>query len=195
MEYSNNYNPVDVNIELAAEHFHTFLECLGISLEGEHLKNTPKRTAKAYHEWFSQHARPFEFTIFNAHEQKEMIVVSNISFYSLCAHHILPFWGIAHVGYIPNDYLVGISKLARTVDKFAHQPTVQEDLTSAVADYINDHLDPSGVGVILEAEHMCMTLRGVQKPGHKTITSALRGSFHANPETRAEFLSLTLNRR
>ena len=120
----------------------------------------------------------------------EMVVVKDIDLYSLCEHHLLPFHGVAHVGYLPGDRIIGLSKLGRVVDLFARRLQVQERLTSEIAGWIEDHLDPKGVGVVIEAEHMCMSLRGVQKPGTLTATSALRGLVRDDPRTRQEFLAL-----
>ena len=125
---------------------------------------------------------------------KEMVVLKNIPFYSLCEHHFLPFHGQAHVGYVPEGRIVGVSKLARVVDILARRPQMQERLTSQIADTIMDTLSPDGVAVVIEAEHLCMTMRGVQKPGAVMITSAIRGGFRRRGVTRAEFLALVHGR-
>lgn len=120
-----------------------------------------------------------------------MVIVKDIPFYSMCEHHLLPFFGMAHIGYIPSDNkIIGLSKLARIVNNFAKKPQVQERLTSDIADFLNDNLQPKGVAVIMEAEHMCMTMRGVKSAGAKTQTSALRGIMRTDAKTRAEVLSL-----
>ena len=120
-----------------------------------------------------------------------MVIVKDIPFYSMCEHHLLPFFGMAHIGYIPSDNkIIGLSKLARIVNNFAKKPQVQERLTSDIADFLNDNLQPKGVAVIMEAEHMCMTMRGVKSAGSKTQTSALRGIMRTDAKTRAEVLSL-----
>ena len=120
----------------------------------------------------------------------EMVILRNIPFYSMCEHHFLPFHGEAHVGYVPDGRVVGISKLARVVEGFARRPQIQEQLTSQVAETIMETLKPDGVAVVIEAEHLCMTMRGVRKPGSRMVTSAMRGDFRASSVTRAEFLSL-----
>jgi GTP cyclohydrolase I len=124
----------------------------------------------------------------------EMVIVRDIPFYSMCEHHLLPFYGVAHVGYIPCGHVVGISKLARVVDAFARRPQVQERLTTQVAECIQDCLQPEGVAVLIEAEHLCMTMRGIKKPGSRVITSAVRGSFRRRAVTRSEFLALVRGR-
>ena len=129
--------------------------------------------------------------LFNEHSNDEMVIVKDIPFYSMCEHHLLPFFGKAHIGYIPSDNkIIGLSKLARIVDNFAKKPQVQERLTSDIADFLNDNLQPKGVAVIMEAEHMCMTMRGARAAGAKTQTSALRGIMRSDAKTRAEVLSL-----
>ena len=129
--------------------------------------------------------------LFNEQSNDEMVIVKDIPFYSMCEHHLLPFFGKAHIGYIPSDNkIIGLSKLARIVDNFAKKPQVQERLTSDIADLLNDNLQPKGVAVIMEAEHMCMTMRGARAAGSKTQTSALRGIMRTDAKTRAEVLSL-----
>lgn len=135
---------------------------------------------------------PFNLTTFaNEEGYDELIVVRDIPFQSLCMHHALPFHGVAHVGYLPGDRILGLSKFARVVELFARDLQLQERLTKQVAAWLQDQLEPEGVGVVLEAEHLCMTLRGVQKVGTQTITSALHGLVRDDPRTRQEFLSLT----
>ncbi len=137
-------------------------------------------------------AQPFRPTTFpNDGGYDELVVATAIPFHSLCEHHLLPFAGVAHIGYLPGERIIGLSKLARVVDLFARDLQVQERLTTQVAGWLDDHLEPKGVGVVLEAEHMCMTLRGVQKPGARTVTSALHGLVRDDPRTRQEFLALT----
>ena len=146
--------------------------------------------AEAYAEMLTP--RPFRATTFpNDEGYDELVVARDIPFHSLCEHHLLPFHGVAHVGYLPGERIVGLSKLGRVVDLYARRLQVQERLTTQVARWLDDHLQPKGVGVVLEAEHMCMSLRGVQKPGARTITSALFGLVRDDPRTRQEFLALT----
>jgi GTP cyclohydrolase I len=165
------------------------LGALGADVGSEHLSETPRRVAKAYAEMLSPQA--FNATTFpNDDGYDELVLVRDIPFQSLCAHHLLPFHGTAHVAYLPGERIVGLSKLGRVVDLFAHDLQVQERLTTQVADWLESHLEPRGVGVILEAEHLCMSMRGAQKPGALTVTSALRGLVRDDPRTRGEFLSL-----
>ena len=172
--------------ELAAR---DLLVALGADLDSEHLRETPQRVAKAYAELLSP--RPFNATTFpNDEGYDQLVIVGEIPFQSLCAHHLLPFQGKAHVAYLPGERLIGLSKLARVVELFARRLQLQERLTTQVADWLDEHLEPRGVGVVLEAEHLCMSLRGVQTAGAKTVTSALRGLVRDDPRTRQEFLSL-----
>jgi GTP cyclohydrolase IA len=166
------------------------LIALGGDLESEGLRDTPRRMADAYLELLTP--EPFNMTTFpNDEGYDELVVVRDIPFRSLCMHHVLPFYGIAHVAYLPADRILGISKLARVVDLFAHGLQLQERLTVQIAGLLERELQPKGVGVVIEAEHLCMSLRGVQKPGAKTITSALHGLVRDDSRTREEFLSLT----
>ena len=165
------------------------LVALGADLDSDHLSETPRRVAKAYAELLSP--RPFNATTFpNDEGYDELVIVGDLPFQSLCAHHLLPFQGNAHVAYLPGEKLVGLSKLARVVELYARRLQVQERLTTQVADWLDEHLQPRGVGVVLEAEHLCMSLRGVQTAGTKTVTSALRGLVRDDPRTRQEFLAL-----
>ena len=165
------------------------LEALGADLEDEGLRDTPRRVAAAYAELLTP--EPFDMTTFaNDEGYDELVVVRDIPFHSLCMHHLLPFHGTATVAYIPGERILGLSKLARVVELFARDLQVQERLTTQVADWLEQRLQPKGVGVVLEAEHMCMSLRGVQKPGARTVTSALHGLVREDPRTRAEFLAL-----
>ncbi len=157
------------------------------------IKDTPKRVAKMYAELFAGlHKDPGkEISIFHEEEHEEMVLVKNIPFYSMCEHHLVPFIGKAHVVYIPNKGKVtGLSKLVRVIEAFAKRPQVQERLTSQIADCLMKRLKPQGVMVIIEAEHLCMSMRGVKKPGAVTTTSAVRGVLQKNAKTRAEALSL-----
>lgn len=169
------------------------LIAVGEDPDREGLLETPKRVANMYEEIFAgltedpkQHIK-----LFNEQSNDEMVIVKDIPFYSMCEHHLLPFFGKAHIGYIPSDNkIIGLSKLARIVDNFAKKPQVQERLTSDIADFLNDNLQPKGVAVIMEAEHMCMTMRGARAAGSKTQTSALRGIMRTDAKTRVEVLSL-----
>lgn len=165
------------------------LEALGIDIDDESLRETPRRMVDVYTELLSPAA--FSPTTFpNDAGYDELVVATGIPFHSLCEHHLLPFVGVAHVGYLPGERIIGLSKLARVVVQFARSVQVQERLTTQIARWLMDELDPQGVGVVLEAEHMCMSLRGVQKPGARTITSALFGAVRDDQRTRQEFLAL-----
>jgi GTP cyclohydrolase IA len=165
------------------------LDSLGVDVSSEDTRQTPRRVAEMYHEMLIP--KPFKFTTFpNADRYDELVLVRAIPLVSLCAHHLLPFKGEVHVGYVPGERIVGLSKLARAVQHFAKALQVQERLTKQIADLIQDELEPKGVGVIMEAEHQCMTVRGVQAMGAKTVTSTLYGLLRDNQASRAEFLSL-----
>ncbi|MDP9384324.1 MAG: GTP cyclohydrolase I FolE [Actinomycetota bacterium] len=165
------------------------LAALGVDLRGENLRDTPRRMAAAYAELLTP--RPFEATTFpNDEGYDELVVARSIPFHSLCEHHMLPFFGVAHVGYLPGERILGLSKLARVVDLFARDLQVQERLTKQIANWLEEHVQPKGVGVVLEAEHLCMSLRGVQKTGSRTVTSALYGLVREDHRTRQEFLEL-----
>jgi GTP cyclohydrolase IA len=173
------------------------LEAIGEDPEREGLQDTPRRVADMYEEIFAGLTiEPSEYlaTGFEEHH-KEMVVLRDIPFHSMCEHHLLPFSGKAHVGYIPAGRIVGLSKLARVVEGFARRPQLQERLTSQIADTIVEAVMPVGVGVVIEAQHFCMIMRGVQKPGSVMVTSAMRGLFRSNPPTRAEFLQFIHDRR
>lgn len=168
------------------------LTAIGEDPEREGLLATPKRVAQMYHEISGgtpEKAVDVLATQFREDHQ-EMVIVRDVPFYSICEHHLLPFFGTAHVGYLPRGHVVGISKLARAVDILARRPQVQERLTSQVADAIMTALDPEGVAVVIRAEHLCMAMRGVRKPGTSVVTSATRGEFRDSIATRGEFLSL-----
>jgi GTP cyclohydrolase I len=159
----------------------------------EGLLATPSRIAEMYAEVFSgldQDPRELLAIGFEEEEHEEMVVLKDIPFYSMCEHHFLPFHGLAHVGYIPAGRLVGISKLARVVEVLARRPQMQERLTGQIADTIMEALQAHGVGVVIEAEHLCMTMRGIRKPGSRLVTSASRGIFRRYAATRAEFFSI-----
>ena len=179
--------PVDLD---AAEQAATdLLTALGIDLEREDRRATPARMARAYAELFA--AQPFQLTTFpNDEGYDELVLARAIPFRTVCEHHLLPFSGVAHVGYLPGERIVGLSKLARLVEHYAARPQVQERLTKQVAECLATRLRAPGVGVVLEAEHSCMTLRGVRAHGAKTVTSALLGTLRADPRSRAEFFAL-----
>jgi GTP cyclohydrolase I len=173
------------------------LAAVGEDPDREGLQDTPDRVARMYAEIFSGlHANPAEHlqkTFTQKHD--ELVLVKDIEFASCCEHHLLPFTGKAHIAYLPAGKVVGLSKLARVVDVLARRPQVQERMTEDLADLIMREINPRGVGVVIEASHSCMTIRGVRKPGSKTITSALRGICKTNPTTRAEMLSLVFGGR
>lgn len=171
---------------------HEILEAIGEDPDREGLRETPRRIAGMYEEIFSGLAiDPYTIMQVGFDEgHDEMVVLKDIPFYSMCEHHFMPFHGIAHVGYLPTGRVVGVSKLARVVEAFARRPQIQERLTGQIADCMMDVLQPLGVGVVIEAEHLCMTMRGIKKPGSRMMTSAMRGQFRKRPATRAEFLSL-----
>lgn len=168
------------------------LLALGEDPDREGLRRTPARVAAAYGELFAglrENPRAHLGTTFDE-GHKELVVLRDIPFASLCEHHLLPFTGVAHLGYIPQGRVVGLSKLARLVEGYARRPQVQERLTSEIADALMDELAPDGCGVVIEAVHTCMTIRGIQKPGATMVTSAVRGGFRRRPATRAEFFSI-----
>jgi GTP cyclohydrolase I len=169
------------------------LLALGADLDEEDLRDTPRRMVAAYAELLTP--VPFSPTTFpNSDGYDELVVVRDIPFHSLCRHHLLPFVGVAHVGYLPGKRIIGLSKLARVVELHARGLQVQERLTVQIAGWMQEQLGPRGVGVVLEAEHLCMAVRGVQKPGSRTLTSALHGLVRHDPRTRQEFLSLATGR-
>jgi GTP cyclohydrolase IA len=175
------------------------LLAIGEDPDRDGLRDTPARVARAYAEQFAgMRGEPEDVltTVFDA-DHDEMVLVRDIELYSTCEHHLVPFFGFAHVGYIPNEkgQITGLSKLARLVDLYARRPQVQERMTSQIADALMNVLEPSGVIVVIEAEHLCMSMRGVRKPGAKTVTSAVRGIIRESDRTRAEAMSLLLGRR
>jgi GTP cyclohydrolase IA len=166
------------------------LRAVGADVDGEALEETPRRVADAYVELLTP--QPFRATTFpNDGGYDELIVARAIPFHSLCMHHLLPFHGVAHIGYLPGERIIGLSKLGRVVEFFSRDLQIQERLTTQVADWLQRELEPKGVGIVLEAEHLCMSLRGVQALGAKTVTSALRGLVRDDARTRQEFLALT----
>jgi GTP cyclohydrolase IA len=167
-----------------------FLHALGLDLDSEGVRGTPGRMARAYAGLFTP--RPFDLTTFpNDEGYDELVLARDIPVRSVCEHHLLPFTGIAHVGYLPGERILGLSKLARVVEHFASRPQVQERLTKQVADWLYGHLDPKGAGVVIEAEHTCMTVRGVQAAGSRTVTSTLLGTLREDARSRQEFFALT----
>jgi GTP cyclohydrolase I len=179
----------DVDLAAAERAAADFLSALGVELSQEGLAETPARMARAYAELF--YAPPFQLTTFpNDEGYDELVLARDIPFRTVCEHHLLPFAGVAHVGYLPSERILGLSKLARLVEHFAARPQTQERLTKQVADFLSDQLHPRGAGVVLEAEHTCMTLRGVRAVGAKTTTSALSGTLRADARSRAEFFAL-----
>ena len=182
--------PGAIDLPGAESAVRALLVALGEDPDSEHLRDTPRRVALAYEEFLT--ARPFLPTTFpNDEGYDELVLVRDIPFHSLCQHHLLPFSGVAHVGYLPGERILGLSKLARVVEHFARGLQVQERLTKQVGDWLVDRLAPKGVGVVLEAEHLCMSLRGVQAVGSRTVTSSLHGLIRDDARTRAEFLDLT----
>lgn len=184
------HEPGGMDLTAAEEAAAQFLKALGVSTASESLRGTPGRMARAYAELFSP--RPFDLTTFpNDEGYDELVLARRIPVRSVCEHHLLPFVGTAHVGYLPGRRILGLSKLARVVEHFACRPQVQERLTKQVADWLQTHLEPKGVGVVIEAEHTCMTLRGVQATGSSTMTSTLLGLLRSDARSRSEFLALT----
>lgn len=193
-QYENQKMPAeyDVDVDAIKEAVRTILIAVGEDPDRPGLKETPRRVAHMYREMFvglkldpSRHLK-----VVFPESYDEMVVVRDITFTSMCEHHLLPFSGVAHVAYLPNGKVTGLSKLARVVEEIARRPQVQERMTQEIADMIQEHLNTSGVAVVISAEHSCMSIRGVRKPGSTTITSALRGVFKTDQSTRAEFMSL-----
>jgi GTP cyclohydrolase I len=180
----------DIDLGRAERAVAELLAALGQDIDDEHTRDTPRRVAAAYAEMLTP--RSFNLTTFpNEEGYDELVLARDIPFHSLCQHHMLPFKGVAHVGYLPGERILGLSKLARVVELFARGLQVQERLTKQVADWLQNHLDPKGVGVVMEAEHLCMSMRGVQADGARTVTSALHGVLRSDQGSRAEFFSLT----
>ena len=173
------------------------LLALGEDPEREGLRDTPRRVVAAYEETLGgpDVNIPELLSVGFEEGHDEMVILRDVPFFSICEHHLMPFHGIAHVGYVPNGRVVGLSKLARLVDAMARRPQLQERLTAQIADMLMDTLQPQGAAVAVEAEHLCMQMRGIKKPGSRMLTSAMRGSFREQEETRAEFLSLVGTQR
>ena len=170
----------------------SIIEAIGEDPNREGMVGTPRRIAEMYGELFMGLDRDpkEELTVGFEEGHREMVILRDIPFYSMCEHHLLPFYGVVHVGYIPNGPVVGASKLARVVEILSRRPQIQERLTTQIAETILEAIRPEGVAVVIQAEHMCMTIRGVEKPGSNVVTSAMRGLFRSRAATRAEFLSL-----
>jgi GTP cyclohydrolase I len=180
----------EIDLPAAERAVADLLVALGRDPHSAHLADTPRRVAHAYAEMLTP--REFELTTFpNDEGYDELVLAKDIPVQSLCEHHMLPFTGVAHVGYLPGKRILGLSKLARVVELFARDLQVQERLTKQVADWLQDHLDPKGVGVVIEAEHQCMSLRGVRAIGSHTVTSSLQGVLRDSPSSRQEFFALT----
>ena len=182
-----------IDLDAAEQAARQFLHALNVTTDGETMRDTPRRMAKAYAEFFTP--RPFDLTTFpNDGDYDELVVARDIPFRSVCEHHLLPFYGKAAVGYLPGGRILGLSKLARIVEHFALRPQVQERLTKKVADWLNLQLQPQGVGVVIEAEHTCMSLRGVQAIGASTVTSTMLGTLRRDVRSRQEFLAIVRGR-
>ncbi|GAB2660346.1 GTP cyclohydrolase I FolE [Kribbella swartbergensis] len=180
----------EIDLPAAQRAVADLLVALGRDPRSAHLADTPRRVANAYAEMLTP--REFELTTFpNDEGYDELVLAKDIPVQSLCEHHLLPFHGVAHVGYLPGERILGLSKLARVVELFARDFQVQERLTKQVADWLQDHLAPKGVGVVIEAEHQCMSLRGVRATGSRTVTSSLHGVLRENLSSRQEFFALT----
>ncbi|MET7326137.1 GTP cyclohydrolase I FolE [Streptomyces sp. NPDC005549] len=178
------------DLEAAERAAREFLRALGVVVDGDGVRDTPGRMARGYAELLSP--RPFRMTTFpNDEGYDELVLARDIPVRSVCQHHMLPFVGVAHVGYLPGARILGLSKLARVVEHFACRPQVQERLTKQTADWLAEQLRPRGVGVVVEAEHTCMTLRGVQATGSRTVTSTMLGTLRDDAASRQEFLALT----
>ncbi|MEX0749942.1 MAG: GTP cyclohydrolase I FolE [Dehalococcoidia bacterium] len=184
--------PAEVDLERIERAFREIIEAIGENPDREGMRRTPNRVARMYVELFEGLRVDPKSHVDVGFEvgHEEMVILKDIPFYSVCEHHFMPFHGIAAVGYIPDGRVVGLSKLARLVDGYARRPQIQERLTGQIADSLMETLEPDGVAVVIEAEHLCMTQRGVKKPGSRMVTSATRGLFRKNEVTRAEFLSL-----
>ncbi|WP_433206984.1 GTP cyclohydrolase I [Nocardia sp. CA-107356] len=179
--------PAERDLGAAAVAAAAMLSALGVDVSAESLRQTPLRMAQAFHEMLS--AREFDLTVFPNEGYQQLVLTRDIAFRSLCEHHFLPFFGVAHVGYLPGDHLVGLSKLARVVEMFAGRAQTQERMTEQIAGWLHEQLDARGVGVVIRAEHLCMTMRGAQSPGATTVTSAWRGLLLDEPSRREEFHS------
>ena len=182
--------------ERMAYHVRGILETMGLDLTDPNLRETDRRVARMYLEMFhglSEGARPKVTTFPNEEGYRHMVMEKDVPFYSMCAHHLVPFYGHAHIAYIPNDTIIGLSKLPRILEFYAKRPQLQERLTEQVVNFMLEELKPQGAMVVIEARHLCVEMRGVKKPGAMTVTSAIRGIFHQRP-VREEFLDLLRHR-
>ena len=187
------HEPGPVDLAGAEKAATDMLAALGLPIDSADMFETPRRLVHAYAEMLTP--PEFDSTTFeNAAGYDELVLVSDIPVHSLCEHHLLPFTGVAHVGYLPSARILGLSKFARTVEFFARRAQTQERLTMEIAEHLSERLEPHGVGVVIEAEHTCMSLRGARAEGARTVTAALRGRLRDDSKTRAEFLSLTRDR-
>lgn len=187
-----------MNVKKVESCIHTILEEVGENPEREGLLKTPIRVAKAYEYLTSGYSKDIDKIVNGAifeEEYDEMVTVKDIDFYSMCEHHLIPFYGKVHVAYIPDGKVVGLSKIPRIVDVFARRFQIQERMTQEIAKTINEYLTPQGVGVVVEAYHMCMMMRGVEKQNSYTVTSCMLGDFREDPRTRDEFLNLISHKR
>ena len=185
-----------INQEKIAAGVRMIIEAIGDDPDREGLKDTARRVARMYGEFFQglhEDPRTYLQVVFDE-QHDEMVLVKDVPFHSMCEHHLLPFHGRVHAAYIPRGRVVGLSKIARVIEVFARRPQVQERMTAQIADLMTDELDAHGVGVVVEASHTCMTMRGVKKPGSLMVTSAMRGSFKTDQSTRSEFMSLVVSR-
>ena len=184
-------------MECIAGHVRGILEALGLDLDDANLRDTDQRVARMYQEMFhglKEGAEPEVTTFPNDEHYQAMVMERDLPFYSMCAHHLVPFYGHAHIAYIPSDRIIGLSKFSRILEFYAKRPQLQERLTEQVVDFLVERLQPIGAMVVIEARHLCVEMRGVKKPGALTVTSAIRGSFHERP-VREEFLDLLAHRR
>jgi GTP cyclohydrolase I len=187
------HDPAPLDLERAERAATEMLAALGLPIDSEDMFETPRRLVHAYAEMLT--VPEFDSTTFsNTAGYDEMVLVSDIPVRSLCEHHLLPFAGVAHVGYLPSERILGLSKFARTVEFFARRAQTQERLTTEIAQHLQERLEPLGVGVVIEADHTCMSLRGARAEGARTVTAAMLGRLRDDPKTRAEFLSLTRDR-
>lgn len=188
------HSPPPVDVAAAEKAATDLLVALGLPVDGDDMADTPRRMVQAYAELLT--VEPFDFTTFpNSQQYDELVLVEDIPVRSVCEHHMLPFVGVAHIGYLPDERILGLSKFARVVDCYGRRAQTQERLTKQIAEHLRDQLSPRGVGVVIEAEHSCMTLRGIRAVGSRTVTSALFGTLRDDPSSRAEFLSLVRSRK